>query len=355
MLRSTDSDLTKHQWLPHCRAHGQFSTAYLHSTHSLLLETLCSFQHSSHFPLASVTGLSPFSIFFSDQWYQNTRVLHPSFLFCLKSHPVWHQPVQWLQMSSLSQWLSSLQLHPWLTLWTPVSQVQSPISPLSMVETGIPHLPKTELWPHLQTAPPTVLLISTLFSSQTLTSFWLFLFVFEHATSKSHWIYPQNIFRMQQFLPTSAASCLVWPRLTWIIAVASHLVSQFSHLPQQSIPNRAARGLLWKSQLHPITILLESIQWFLKSCRIKSKLVIKNHVLSCHYLSDLIFLLSVVVSIVILEYAQYTLDSGSLCCYFLCLKWPFTRYPHGLFLFFILVPAWKSSFKRWFPWSSYPI
>lgn len=55
-------------------------------------------------------------------------------------------------------------------------------------------------------------------------------FFFLHSLSQLHWLYPQNVFRMQQILPTSATSSLVCASLTWIIAVAATMVSPFSHL-----------------------------------------------------------------------------------------------------------------------------
>ena len=42
-----------------------------------------------------------------------------------------------------------------------------------------------------------------------------FLSIFLLSIVKSHWLYPQTICRMQQFLPASAANSLVWARLTW--------------------------------------------------------------------------------------------------------------------------------------------
>lgn len=151
----------------------------------------------------------------------------------------------------------------------------------------IPHMSKTELWPPLQTVPPTVFLISTLFRSQSSESCWLFFYFNAPSLNPTGFILKTS--SECKFLPISAAGFLVWPSLIWLSQQPANWSPSVHTGPCSPFPTQQPEDL-WKYKLDPITLLLEILQWLFKSCSIKSKFVIENHVFSCQQLSDLIFL-----------------------------------------------------------------
>lgn len=180
------------------------------------------------------------------------------------------------------------ELHPWLTLLTPDSYIQSAIRHLSLVEKRIPPVSKTELWSPAPNCSSYCLPPLNIIQVSQVPDLESFLSIFLISIAKSHWLYPQTICRTQQFLPTSAANSLVWARLTWIFVRASELASQLSHLPhREHSQHRTQKDSLkiYMRSDHSAARYSAMAPWTIRNTIWICDLSVR---FSCHHLPDLI-------------------------------------------------------------------